>query len=178
MLLNKSVPSINIVRTNCIKMKILAFDTPAHNAYKSNLKRLKNLEQSLFDYCASLIEITDKAAFLESPTNYVVNQFRIKSNLNVTDEKITALYEVPVNEISKLQRSYFNQKRNVPDTEPDFNIYARDKAHEQTFKQLESLCEGLNNLKVFSDFFAIQRAAHNAIKITDGLWTPNPHYIG
>lgn len=159
-------------------MKILAFDTTAHTAYKANVKRLKRLEKNLFDYCAGLVDITDADAFLKNPTAYVINQFRVKSNLAVTDEKITALYEIPVNEINKLQSSYFTQKRNVPDTEPDFNIYARDKAHEQTFKRLDALCEGLNELKAFSDYFAIQRATRNAIKITDGRWTPNPHFIG
>lgn len=159
-------------------MKILAFDTTAHNAYKANAKRLKRLEQNLLDYCTGLVDITDADAFFKNPTAYVINQFRIKSNLAVTDEKITALYEIPVNEINKLQSAYFAHKRNVPDTEPDFNIYARDKEHEQTFKKLQILCDALNELKAFSDYFAIQRATRNAIKIENGLWVPNPFYVG
>lgn len=159
-------------------MKILATDTHAQNVYKTNVKRLDALGQTLFNYCSSLVEITDKDAFLKTPSVYVINQFRLKSNLALSDEKIVSLYELPINEINKLQNAYFTQKRSIPDTEPDFNIYARDKNHEQTFKKLESLCETLNELNAFSDFFAIQRATQNAIQMNDGRWKPNPHFVG
>jgi len=168
----------NIVITNCIQMKILATDTHAQNVYKTNIKRLDALGQTLFNYCSSLTEITDKDAFYRTPSSYVINQFRLKSNLALSDEKIVSLYELPINEINKLQNAYFTQKRSIPDGEPDFNIYAQDKAHEQTFKKLEILCEALNELNAFSDFFAIERATRNAIKLTDGRWTPNPYFIG
>ena len=156
-------------------MKILATDTHAQNVYKTNVKRLDALGQTLFNYCSSLVEITDKDAFFKTPVSYVINQFRLKSNLALSDDKIVSLYEIPTGQLNKLQNAYFTQKRSVPDTEPDFNIYARDKNHEQTFKKLESLCETLNELNAFSDTNAIQRATHNAIKLDNGRWTPNPY---
>jgi hypothetical protein len=157
-------------------MKILATDTHAQNVYKTNIKRLDALGQTLLIYCSSLTEITDKDAFFKAPISYVVNQFRVKSNLALSDEKIISLYELPINEINKLQNAYFTQKRSIPDGEPDFNIYAKDKAHEQTFKKLEILCQMLNELNAFSDTNAIHRATHNAIKLDNGRWTPNPHF--
>lgn len=159
-------------------MKILAFDTIGQNSYKSNLKRLDALSQRLLTYCSSIIEITDNEAFFNSPIPYVINQFRIKSNLNVSDEKIISLYELPMGELNKLQGAYFTQKRSVPDTEPSFEIYARDKEHEILFERLESLCKSLNELKAYSDTNAINRATHNAIQLDNGKWIPNPHYIG
>jgi hypothetical protein len=158
-------------------MKILAYDIQSQNHYKSNLKRLDALSERLHTYCNSIIEITDKEAFFKSPTTYVINQFRIKSNLNVSDEKIISLYELPMGELNKLQNAYFTQKRSVPDTEPSFEIYARDKEHEATFKKLENLCESLNDLNAFTDTNAIQRSTRNAIKIDNGKWVPNPYYI-
>jgi hypothetical protein len=157
-------------------MKILATDTSAQSNYKTNLKRLNATAGALLDYCSKLIEITDTESFFRTPSSYVINEFRIKSNMALSDEKIVSLYELPINEINKLQNAYFTHKRCVPDKEPDFNIYARDKAHEQTFKKLESLCNALNELNAFSDYFAIERATRNAIKLHNGQWTPNPFY--
>jgi hypothetical protein len=158
-------------------MKKLAFDTQSQNTYKSNLKRLDALGQTLLNYCSSLIEITDKEEFFKMPSSYVINQFRLKSNMALSDDKIVSLYELPIHEVNKLQSSYFTLKRTIPDGEPDFNIYARDKAHEQTFSKLEKLCEGLNELEAWTDWLGVQRATRNAINFTNGRWEANPHFI-
>ena len=159
-------------------MKILAFNTHEQNVYKSNLKRLDALGQTLLIYCSSLIEITDTDAFFRTPSSYVINQFRLKSNLALSDEKIVSLYELPIHEVNKLQSAYFTLKRSIPDSEPDFNIYARDKQHEQTFKKLEILCEGLNDIKAWTDWLGVQRATRNAINFTNGRWEANPYFLG
>ena len=159
-------------------MKILATDTHAHDVYKTNVKRLDAFGQKLLNYCSSFVEITDTDEFFKAPSSYVINQFRLKSNLALSDEKIISLYELPIGQLNKLQGDYFTQKRTIPDGEPDFNIYAQDKAHEQTFKKLEILCELLNELNAFSDTNAMQRSTHNAIKLDNGRWTPNPYFLG
>jgi len=158
-------------------MKILAFDTQSQYRYNSSIKRMEATAQTLLNYCSSLVEITDKEAFLKAPSVYVINQFRIKSNLDLSDDKIVSLYELPIHEINKLQNAYFTHKRGIPDKEPDFNIYARDKAHEQTFNKLQTLCNSLNDLNAFSDYFSIERATRNGIKLNDGKWQPNPYFI-
>lgn len=159
-------------------MKKLGYNTQEEGVYKANLKRLDALSKQLHTLGGSIITIANKEEFLKQPLKYVINEYRKKSGLDISDAKLITMYELPVDELIKVELAYFTQKRNVPNTQPDFNIYSVSKEHELLFERLEVLAKSLNDLNALSDTNAIQRATRNAIQIYNGKWQANPHYIG
>jgi hypothetical protein len=167
----------NLITIQMTKL-FLSKDMDAERSYIAQKNLKKQILKDAQELCSKHITIDDMDWFKESFLGYVEKQVKEKINLpGITSSKIFELYDIPMMQIRKLESDYKRINIDLDGIAPSFDIYANTREQVEKAKQLQKLCDLLNDMQIKTDWLLIQRLFSQSILFVNDKWELNAYEI-